>query len=139
LYRAVSNEASEEASFAILTHRLQPIRRTRELLGSEAALWLFGLAALLDLFSWLSLALRLRPSSYQVPVHYSSRFGVDMTGPWYSLFYLPLVGLVLLVINIALARWMRTRSRVLVHFVAAATALVEALLLITTFLFLGRL
>lgn len=118
---------------------MSPTKSLRDVIGSGGAFLAFAGSGLLNVFSWLSLALQLRPQNYQVPVHYSSRFGVDATGPWYSLFYLPLLGLALLALNIWLAGFVRGRSAVLVYFVAFSTLLIEALILITTFLFLGRL
>jgi hypothetical protein len=112
--------------------------RLLSFIGSKAALRGFVLALVLDILAALAIFVRVHPSAYQVPLHYSSKFGVDMTGPWYALYYLPLVGLLLITMNFALASYGKTKGRVVVYFLTAATILEAVLVLVTTFLFLGR-
>ena len=113
-------------------------QRLLSLIGSKAALRGFVLALALDALATLAILVRVHPSSYQVPIHYSSRFGVDMTGPWYALYYLPLVGLLLIATNFALASYAKAKGKAVIYFLAAATILEAVLVLISTFLFLGR-
>lgn len=60
----------------------------------------------------LVLVLRLRPSNFLIPVHYSSLGGFDELGPWYQTFRIAGFGLAVTITNTALAAYSFTRSRI---------------------------
>ncbi len=66
---------------------------------------LLGIEGLLNIASWIWLASNIRPHLGQVFLHYNVLFGVDLVGPWYSVFMLPLAGLFILLCNAVLG-WM---------------------------------
>ena len=95
------------------------------------------LSAGLNLLSW-ALTLwfavpRLKTSPF-FALHYTVYFGVDRIGaPWHLLF-LPLVGLCILAANTALAARLFRTERLTSAFLSALTLLLEALLLLVSFL-----
>lgn len=64
-----------------------------------------------------------------IPLHYNIYFGVDRFGPWYYIFILPVLGLLLLIINIIFEGIYVKREHILSIFFVVCTVAVEALLL----------
>jgi hypothetical protein len=59
--------------------------------------------------------------------------GVDTVGPWWRAFLVPAVGLLVMLVNIGVARYMWSRDPVLSHMLALATVMIELILLTATF------
>jgi hypothetical protein len=95
------------------------------------------LAAGLNLLTWaltLWFALPRLATSPFFALHYTVYFGVDQIGaPWHLLF-LPLLGLLILVVNALLAVRLYSGERFVSAFLSALTLLLEALLLLVSFL-----
>lgn len=70
--------------------------------------WMQGIALLIQCILWISIVLQWNvigeTGSDIIILHYKVGLGPDLIGPWYEFFILPLVGLVILVLNGALAR-----------------------------------
>jgi len=60
---------------------------------------LMGMALFFNLGSWIWLGIHIRPHLGDVFLHYTILFGVDLIGPWYAVFSLPLTGLLILLLN----------------------------------------
>jgi hypothetical protein len=56
-------------------------------------------AILIQLFLWWNLAANIRPDAGQVFLHYNIIFGVDLVGDWWQIFYLPVVGIIVILSN----------------------------------------
>jgi len=54
---------------------------------------------LLQIFIWFHIIINIKPALGQIFLHYNIIFGVDLVGSWWKIFYLPLVGLLILVAN----------------------------------------
>jgi hypothetical protein len=70
-----------------------------------------------------------------VPLHYNIHIGVDTIGPWWQIYFVPAIGLTIMVVNLMLARYMWTRDPVLSHIAGVAT-LVLQLVLLTAMIFI---
>jgi len=66
----------------------------------------------------------------QVPMHFDAQGLPDRLAPPNSIFYLPAVGLVVLIVNSALAAWMYRHERVLAHFLWGGALLVQLILIL---------
>jgi hypothetical protein len=71
----------------------------------------------LNAFNIIVLILRIRPTDYPVPVHYSSLKSFDMLGPWYDRYWITLV-------NAWLALASFQRSRIASFFLLAGSIVV---------------
>lgn len=94
---------------------------------------LFGMSLAINLTAWFLLLLRtwgLRGEVTQFALHYTIYFGIDRLGAWWQIFRGPFAGLVVLVINLALAGFMLARERAWSLVVGVATALLEVLILL---------
>ncbi len=65
-----------------------------------------------------------------IPLHYNVHFGIDQFGPWYDIFRIPVLGLVLLVVNIFFQAAFYRREHVLSKFFAIATVVSEFILFV---------
>ena len=55
--------------------------------------------ALIQAFLWFSLLRNVTADSGQIFLHYNIIFGVDLVGDWWQLYYLPGVGLLIVLLN----------------------------------------
>lgn len=54
--------------------------------------WLLGSAVVVNVVDWLAI-LRFAPRTETIsPIHYTIYFGINLTGPWTMLFWLPAIG-----------------------------------------------
>lgn len=70
---------------------------------------LLGAGTLLNVFSWIWLLLQIPRTTEQVFLHYTILFGVDQIGEPGQVYRVPLIGLVLLVLNL-LGGWVLYRK-----------------------------
>ena len=63
-----------------------------------------------------------------IPLHYNIYFGIDRFGPWYYIFILPVLGFLLLILNIIFESIFVKREHILSVFFAITTIIVEAIL-----------
>lgn len=100
--------------------------------------WIFGPligSVLLQLFVWWYILANIRPTTEQIFLHYNVVFGVDLIGEWWKIYYLPIAGLLVMIVNYVLGlsfyRNDKLLSRVLSFFVLFFHAfLVMAIVLI---------
>lgn len=103
--------------------------------------WFIRLALLLslglNLMAWgfaLWFVLPRLDTSPFFALHYTIYFGVDRIGPPWGLLRVPLLGLVLLVVNTVVAARLYRHERLVGAFFMALSLLLEALVLVLTFL-----
>lgn len=83
-------------------------------------------ALIMNAGSFVTLALKVRPTDSQVPVHFSSFTLFDQLGPWYFPFEIAFVGTVITIVNGVFAYHSFAKSR-LASFFLLVTALVVAI------------
>jgi hypothetical protein len=84
----------------------------------------------LNTLTLLVMFLRLKPTDYAVPVRYSSLVGFDALGPWYQVYTIALFGIIVTVVNTALAAMSFTRSRITSFFLLIGAFVVSLFCLI---------
>jgi hypothetical protein len=102
----------------------------------------FRVVSVLSLLAWGATvalpSIRVLPIIYgktAVPLHYNIHIGVDTIGPWWRIYLVPAIGLIIIVTNLLLARYMWSRDPVLSHIAGLAT-LVLQLVLLTAMIFI---
>ena len=78
---------------------------------------------------WAVLYKMVAPTELPVILHYNIYFGIDAVGNWKSVFFMPTLAVLLLVVNIVLSRFFYYKER-LASYLFAGTALVLQLLMI---------
>ena len=54
---------------------------------------------LMQIFLWGYLILNIRADAGQIFLHYNIIFGVDLVGDWWKVYYLPLAGILVVLLN----------------------------------------
>lgn len=96
----------------------------------------YFIGALADLASWaltLWAALTRLSSTEFLALHTTIYFGIDLFGPAYRLFFYPCVGLIIILLNSALAAHWGKRDVFLARSSAAFTAGLEVILFLASF------
>ncbi|MBH41538.1 MAG: hypothetical protein CL685_02390 [Candidatus Magasanikbacteria bacterium] len=82
---------------------------------------LFGLSLLCNFGIILWLSWYVRPQEVPIFLHHNVLFGVDLTGPWYAVFYLPLIGIIILIVNLLLGMFLYKKDKLTSQVLALVT------------------
>ena len=74
-------------------------------LTKRVNLLLLSSSFLLNTATWVWLFWEIKPQKDPIFLHYNILFGVDYIGPWWQIIFLPLTGLLILLLN-ALIGWL---------------------------------
>lgn len=91
-------------------------------------------SAVLNLMSWFWLIYNIRPQDEHIFLHYTALFGVDLIGPWYKIFFLPLVGLILLITNIFIGWIIFRKDKTIGYLSNGISVFLQVLILIASHL-----
>jgi len=86
------------------------------------------LAILANAGLWTALFQTVVPTDFPIILRYNIYFGVDSVGDWKSLFFMPMLAAVLLLLNLVLSRFFYYKER-MVSYLFAGAALVLQLLM----------
>jgi len=90
-------------------------------------------ALAINIANWIVLALLVRDVDFPIILHYNVYFGVDLTGNWKQSFYLPIIGLVLLLVNWVLSYFFYSiNKKVASYLVLGAAVIVQINLLVAS-------
>jgi len=84
----------------------------------------------LNILTLVIMILRLHPTGFDVPVHYSSLGGFDALGPWYQAYIIAFYGFGVTIINTILANVSFGRSRITSFFLLTGSFVVGLFCLI---------
>lgn len=103
----------------------------REYFHSALVQWMFIGALMLNVASWIAIVFFLRPVDFPVILHYNVYFGVDVIGPWWQIYFLPIIGLLVLLVNSALGfLFYEQKERIVGHLLMLATFIVQIVVVI---------
>ena len=95
--------------------------------------WNFIISFILNLLLWLFLYWRIQPQVEPVVLRSNIYFGISLIGGWYTGFFWPLIGLIILIINFILANIFIKNQRFLAYFLMLTATLCQIVLVITSF------
>jgi hypothetical protein len=104
--------------------------RQQRLFHDRLSVALLVTALVLNAICIIMLLIKVRPTSYPLPTHYSSLKSFDMLGPWYDRYWLGVFGLGVTVVNAWLALASFQRSRITSFFFLAGSIVVAIFCLI---------
>lgn len=87
-----------------------------------------AISGLINLATWVLLLVSIKPQSQLIVLHYTVYFGVDRVGRWHEALAIPAVGLGLLALNTAAAKYCHDRELVFSHLFVYTTIMIEILL-----------
>ncbi|KKQ53617.1 MAG: hypothetical protein US70_C0001G0021 [Parcubacteria group bacterium GW2011_GWD2_38_11] len=99
---------------------------SQEFFRSSLVQWVFIGALLINALNWGLIAFFIRPVDFPIILHYNVYFGVDVIGAWWQMYFLPLIGLVILSVNTVLGYlFYQQKERIVAHLLVLATFIVQ--------------
>lgn len=99
-----------------------------------ANLVILSVSFALNLFTWGWLLFYIRPQEETLFLHYTVLFGVDYTGEWYQVFFVPLSGFVIFLINMVLGWFLFERDDFAGYVLNVVSLFIQVVLLATSVL-----
>ena len=88
------------------------------------------LSVSLNLANWLWLITQIRPQAELIFLHYNILFGVDYVGEWWKVYYVPLTGLIIILINFIVGWFLFNKDKFVAILLNIASILSQAFLFI---------
>ena len=95
---------------------------------------LFVLAIIINLVSFCWLAYYIRPQEEQIFLHYNALFGVDLIGSWYKIYYLPVSGLLIIIVNTILGWILYRKSKSIGYIAGGISVFLQIIIFIASYL-----
>lgn len=92
------------------------------------------LALVLNITNWIWLLWEIRPQEELIFLHYNILFGVDLIGPWWKVLFLPIVGFVIILVNIILGWFLFGKDKFFAHILNFISVFCQIFLLIASLL-----
>ena len=88
----------------------------------------------IQIFIWIYILLNIKPSIGRVFLHYNIVFGVDLLGEWWKILYLPLGGLIILLVNSVISFFLYKKDKFFSWLLSSWILLVHIYLVIEVYL-----
>jgi len=88
------------------------------------------LSLLTNIITWLWLIKDIKSQAEPIFLHYNALFGVDYIGEWWRLFYIPLTGLTILVVNAILGWIFFSKDKFIAQILNAISLVCQIFLLV---------
>jgi len=99
------------------------------MIASKGLLVWLAVIVILNVGQWAYCILKVKPQENPIPLHYTTTFGIDRIGPWYSAFLLPLSGTIMFILNLALTSVTIEHQRVAAYMITAISVLTQITLM----------
>ncbi|OGE80287.1 MAG: hypothetical protein A2660_01125 [Candidatus Doudnabacteria bacterium RIFCSPHIGHO2_01_FULL_45_18] len=91
-----------------------------------------GTSGLLNIIHWTILAIKIRPGQTRVLLHYNVVTGSDLVQQSLYLYWIPLLALILLLLNVVVASIIYKKEKLAAHFINIATIPIQLIFLAAT-------
>lgn len=99
---------------------------SQEFFHSSLVQWVVIAALVVNAANWAVVAYFIRPVDFPIILHYNVYFGVDVIGAWWQIYFLPLIGLVIMTVNAVLGYlFYQQKERIVAHLLILATFIVQ--------------
>lgn len=104
-----------------------------EYFQSSIAVCLMVLSLVTNLANWLILKIFIQPIDLPIILHYNVYFGVDMMGNYKEAYVLPLIGMILLLVNFFLSKYLyEKKERIASYLLLMAAAMIQLALIVSS-------
>lgn len=105
----------------------------REYFRSQIAIWLAILGLISNLVNWLILRIFIHPIDLPIILHYNVYLGVDMMGGYREVYFFPLIGIILLIINFFLSFYLyEKKERIASYLLLMAALMIQLAFIISS-------
>ncbi len=87
-----------------------------------------------QLFMWFYIVFKLSVTGEQAFLHYNNIFGIDLVGAWWKALFLPLGGLVLILVNFLLSFYSYNSDKIISRILSICAALFQIFLVLAVYL-----
>ncbi|OGH68621.1 MAG: hypothetical protein A2754_01885 [Candidatus Magasanikbacteria bacterium RIFCSPHIGHO2_01_FULL_47_8] len=87
-------------------------------------------SAALQVVMWWYITSKISPTNEQIFLHYNIMFGIDLVGEWWKIFFAPIAGVAVLLINYFLSFSLYGSNKFLARLLSVFTICFQALLLV---------
>lgn len=98
--------------------------------------WLWSAGVVLNLIAYALFGIGITPGGDTVVLHYSVYFGIDLVGPWYQLYSVPLIGTFIWCLNGGLIVPLYRREALFGYALAGTTLISQLFITLTAALLL---
>lgn len=99
---------------------------TQEFFRNAIIHWVLIASLFVNAVCWGALAFFIRPVDFPIILHYNVYFGVDIIGDWWQAYFLPLIALAIMSVNIVLAySFYKKEERIISYILLLAGLLVQ--------------
>ena len=121
--------------YAVLKRRVQNLQ---ELVKDKWTITPLAIGFVLNLMLWLFIYMQLDPQDDLIFLHYNIYFGVDLIGEWYRLYFMPLLGIAILCVNIVLSIFIKKRDSSIRSFIGFVSVGCQCILLWAAYLIIQQ-
>lgn len=98
----------------------------KEFFHSALVQWVLIGSLIINALNFGLIAYFIRPVDFPIILHYNVYFGVDVIGSWWQVYFLPLIGLLILSVNTLLGySFYQQKERVIAHLLVLAVFIVQ--------------
>jgi hypothetical protein len=99
---------------------------SKEFFRSALVQWVTIGSLIINIIIWGLIIFFIRPVDFPIILHYNVYFGVDVIGSWWQIYFLPLIGLLILSVNTFLGYlFYQQKERIVAHLLVLATFIVQ--------------
>ena len=99
---------------------------SQEFFRSALMHWVLIGALILNGINWGLIAFFISPVDFPIVLHYNVYFGVDVIGAWWQLYFLPAIGLIIMIVNTVLGYlFYQKKERIVAHLLMLATFIAQ--------------
>ncbi len=99
---------------------------SKEYFHSGLIQWVLIGSLILNVANWIFIAFFIRPVDFPIILHYNVYFGVDVIGSWWQMYFMPLIGLLILFVNAVLGYlFYQRKERIAAHLLMLTTFIVQ--------------
>ncbi len=121
--------------YAVLKHRVQNLQ---ELVKNKWTVIPLVVGFILNIILWLFIYLKISPQDDLVFLHYNIYFGVDLIGDWYRMYLMPLLGVLIIFINIVLSVLLKKRDNSIRSFIGFVSIGCQCILMWAAYLIIQQ-
>jgi hypothetical protein len=96
-----------------------------------------GVAGLLNIIHWGLLFIKIKPDKNNILLHYNVVYGPDLVEKSLYLYWIPLLALVLLIVNVIVAANFYKKEKLASHFLSIASIAVQVVFLIASIILIA--
>jgi hypothetical protein len=99
---------------------------SRDFFRSGLVQWVLIASLILNAAIWGFIVFFIRPVDFPIILHYNVYFGVDVIGGWWQVYFLPIAGLSILLVNTVLGYlFYQQKERIMAHLLLLAAFIAQ--------------